>query len=254
MSIFESCARYRDDLGAFVDGELSGSSRLQVTAHLERCPACTVEAERVRNIGERLREAAGSSEPLPPTGGLAGGVVARAGAEAAQSWRALIDRGLDDWHWFIVGGGSVAATFVSMLAATAIVVFGSAPVQQDSLAGLMSSLETQPGTLLVEVGGAKGAPPMQVESGASKAIVVPAELGVSEPALVSLIMSLVLSDRGGIVALADLREADRRSVEAILQQIGDHRERSSGPGARGRLDVVRVRLLTTTEVSVPGLW
>jgi hypothetical protein len=252
--IFESCALYRGDLGSFVDGELTGAERLRIAAHLERCPACTVESERMRNIGALLREAAaGAAEAVPPTGGLAGGVVARAGAEAAQSWRALLDRGLDDWHWFIVGGGSVAATFVSMLLATAMLVFGSAPVQGNSLAGLMSSLQTQPGTLLVEVGGAKGADVMQVESGASKVMVMPAGT-IPEQQLVIEFMNLVMSKRGSIVSLAEMGEGQRRSAESLLQQIGVSREGRTGTEARGRLDVVRIRLLATTEVSVPGLW
>jgi len=254
MTIFTQCAVYRNDLAAFVDGELTGAERLRVSGHLEQCPACAVEAERVQNIGTLLRTAAREATGLPAMNGLASGVVARVRAEAAYSWRAVLGRGFDDWHWFIVGGGSVAATFVSMLLATAMLVFGSAPVQQDSLAGLMSSLETQPGTLLVEVGGANGGPVMQVDSGAtSKVIVMPTGLGLSEPELVSLFMTLIVSKAGRIVSLAEMPAVERRNAEALLQSIGDCREGRAGPNARGRLDVLRIRLLATTEVSVPGL-
>jgi len=254
MTIFSQCAVYRSDLAAFVDGELTGAERLRVSGHLEQCPACAVEAERVQNIGTLLRTAAREATGLPAMNGLASGVVARVRAEATYSWRAVLGRGFDDWHWFIVGGGSVAATFVSMLLATAMLVFGSAPIQQDSLAGLMSSLETQSGTLLVEVGGANSGPVMQVDSGASsKVIVMPTGLGLSEPELVSLFMSLIVSKAGRIVSLAEMPAGERRNAEALLQSIGDYREGRAGPNARGRLDVLRIRLLATTEVSVPGL-
>jgi len=253
MMLFSRCAAFRDDLAAFVDGELTGAERLRVSGHLEQCPACAVEAERVQNIGTLLRTAAREATALPAMNGLASGVVARIRAEAAYSWRAVIGRGFDDWHWFIVGGGTVAATFVSMLLATALLVFGSAPVQQDSLAGLMSSLETQSGTLLVEVGGANSGPVMEVDSGASKVIVRPTGLGLSEPELVSLFMNLIVSKAGRIVSLAEMPAGERRNAEALLQSIADYREGRAGPNARGRLDVLRIRLLATTEVSVPGL-
>jgi hypothetical protein len=249
MTIFDQCAEYRDDLEAFVDGELTGAERHRVAEHLERCPGCAVEAERVQNIGTLLRAAAEEKAELPSMHGLAGGVVTRVHAEAAQSWRAVIGRGLDDWHWFIVGGGSVAATFVSMLFVTALLIFGSKPVQADSLAGLMSSLETHPGTLLVEVGSKAGGV-MQVDAGSSSVLVMPMS-ELSDQELIREFMSLVVSAQGGLKSLASMHEAQRRSVESILHELGERHQRAAAPAARGRLDVVRIRLLTS--VSVPAL-
>lgn len=253
MTIFAQCATYREDLAAFVDGELTGAERLRMTEHLERCPACSVEAERVQNIGTLLRSAAEETGDVPPMAGLAGGVVTRVRAEASQSWRAVLGRGFDDWHWFIVGGGSVAATFVSMLFASALLIFGSKPVQQDSLAGLMSSLETHPGTLLVEVG-SKAGQVMQVGAGTggSTVLVMPTAFGMTEQDLVRSFMALVVSDRGDLVSLAKMRDTDRRNAEAMMEMLS--RIRVGGAGANadsGRLDVVRIRLLTS--VSVPAL-
>lgn len=253
MSLFDPCIVYRVDLGAFIDGELTGAERLRVAEHVESCPACSVESERLQNIGSLLRDAAGTAAETRMSPGLASGVVTRVGAEAAQSWRAVMNRGFDDWHWFIVGGGSVAATFVSMLFVTALLILGSAPVQQDSLAGLMSSLQTHPGTLVVEVGGAKESDVMDMEAGESSVRVVPAQ-SATEQDLVSAFMSLVMSERGGIVSLADMPIGERRSAEWLLQRIGEHREGRTAPNTRGRLDVVRIRLLATTEVSAPILW
>jgi hypothetical protein len=250
MTIFGQCAVYRDDLAAFVDGELTGAERLRMSEHLERCPACAVEAERVQNIGSLLRTAAEEVAAAPPMSGLAGGVVTRVRAETAQSWRAVLGRGLDDWHWFIVGGGSVAATFVSMLFVTALLIFGSKPVQHDSLAGLMSSLQSQSGTLLVEVGGSKAGKVMQVGAGTSSVLVMPLSL-MSEQDLVTRFMDLVVSKRGDLLSLGNMPASARRDVEELLKQLSQRREGSAGRADSGRLDVVRIRLLTS--VSVPAL-
>ncbi len=250
MTIFGQCAAYREDLAAFVDGELTGAERLLMAEHLERCPACTVEAERVRNIGSLLRDAARDVAEAPSMSGLAGGVVTRVRAESAQSWRSVIERGLDDWHWFIVGGGSVAATFVSMLFVTALIIFGSKPVQQDSLAGLMSSLQSHSGTLLVEVGGSKAGQVMQVGAGTSSVLVMPLSL-MSEQDLVTRFMDLVVSKRGDLLSLGNMPASARRDVEELMKQISLRRAGSAGRADSGRLDVVRIRLLTS--VSVPAL-
>ena len=255
MTLFDRCTSFRDDVGAFVDGELTGAERLRVTEHLEDCVVCAGEAERVRGLGALLRQAAGDGAATPAMAGLAGGVVTRVRAEAAQSWRAVVDRGFDDWHWIIVGGGSVAATFVSMLFATALVFFGPSPVRPDSLAGLMSSLETHPGTLLVEVGDTKQSQLMQVNTGAEHVRIVPAMLGTSsyERDVVSQVMSLVVSRRGRIVTLAEMPETERRNAESLLEQIGGMRDQPASFGAPGHLNVLRVRLLASVDVSVPGL-
>jgi hypothetical protein len=250
MTIFGQCAAYRDDLAAFLDGELTGAERLRMAEHLERCPACAVEAERVQNIGSLLRTAAKETAGAPPMSGLAGGVVTRVRAETAQSWRSVLRRGVDDWHWFIVGGGSVAATFVSMLFVTALLIFGSKPVQQDSLAGLMSSLQSHSGTLVVEVGGSKTGKVMQVGAGASSVLVMPMSF-VSNQDLVRQFMDLVTSKQGALLRLGNLPDKARRDVEELMNEMSLRREGQAGRTDSGRLDVVRIRLLTS--VSVPAL-
>jgi anti-sigma factor RsiW len=252
MTLFDRCTVHRDDLGAFVDGELTGAESLRVAEHLETCSGCATEAERVRQLGSLLRNAAETDSPTPEMAGLASGVVTRVNAENAQSWPAVINRGFDDWHWIIVGGGSVAATFVSMLLVTAVLLFGPSPVQQDSLAGLLSSLNTHPGTLLVEVGDTKQPQLVQVDTGAANVRVVPAMLGVDEADLVSQVMNLVVTDRGHIVA--KMPAAEWRNTESLLQQIGEMRGARAPFGAASRLNVLRVRLLVNVGVSARGLW
>jgi hypothetical protein len=75
--------------------------------------------------------------------GLAGGVVSRVGAERALSWRAMFDRAVEDWHWFLVGFGSVTAAFFSVTFVSAVLHFGPAPERQDSVAALLSSRDWQ---------------------------------------------------------------------------------------------------------------
>ena len=50
----------RDQLGAYLDGELREPARQAVQAHLETCPACRAELAELRRLSETLRQA-----PLP---------------------------------------------------------------------------------------------------------------------------------------------------------------------------------------------
>ena len=138
---FQECQA--QPLAAYVDGELSGMERLQVTRHLEACPSCFEDADEMRRVGELLRTVA-ALEPLP-TGleGLAGGVVSRTSAERAQSWRALLARGVEDWHWFLVGFGSVTAAFASIAFVSAVLQFGPRPEREDSVSRLLSNRDWQ---------------------------------------------------------------------------------------------------------------
>jgi anti-sigma factor RsiW len=251
--MFDSCATHRDALGAFVDGELSVAETQRVSGHLDGCASCAGEVDRLRGIGALLRGAARMHEAPPPMLGLAGGVVARIGAEAAQSWRAMFGRAVDDWHWVIVGGGSVAATFVSMLLVTALLFFGPAPMQQNSLAGLMSSLETHPGTLLVEVGDSRDTRLLQVATGAASVRVMPAMLGISEQDLVSAFTNAVVSKRGGLVDFASMPATERRALDLLLTRINGFRNGPAPASMTGQLNVLRIRLIATTGVSAPPL-
>src|SRR5262245_61519638 len=98
------CASVRRDLDAFVDGELGGAQRLVVADHLAGCADCAGEEHAIRSLGDRLRSALPIATGLP-LAGLASGVTSRVRAEQAQSWRAMLQRSLEDWHWVLVGAG-----------------------------------------------------------------------------------------------------------------------------------------------------
>ena len=145
-----ACKAVHSQFNEFVDGELAGAEMLRVSQHLETCVTCADAVAGLRGLGAVLREAASVEAAVPPMLGLAGGVVSRIAAEESQSWRGIFRRGVDDWHWVIVGGGSVAATFISVVFAAALLLFGPVPVREDSLSALISNLGAPAGRLLIE--------------------------------------------------------------------------------------------------------
>jgi anti-sigma factor RsiW len=133
----------RDQLEAFVDGELSGADRLEVAQHIQWCPSCATMVEDLSIIGDTLRASAEALEsPADDLGGLAAGVISRGRAEAALSWQGRIRRAGEDWHWLVVVSGAVAASLICFLALSALLAFGPEPGRRDSLA---TSLYMPPG-------------------------------------------------------------------------------------------------------------
>ena len=137
----EACRAQR--LAEYVDGELSGIERLHVSRHLEQCAECGEEAASMLQLGETLRSVAKLTVVPGHLSGLASGVVSRVGAERAQSWKALFGRAVEDWHWFMVGFGSVAASFFSVALVSAMLHFGPAPEREDSVSALLSNRDWQ---------------------------------------------------------------------------------------------------------------
>jgi hypothetical protein len=135
------CTAIQCQLGPFVDGELTGAERLQVIEHLNGCEDCARELGALHLLSDRSIASA-TGPHAPELAGLAAGVVSRSRAEADLSWRASFDRASADWHWFIVGAGSIAATFVSALLLSAILAFGPEPERLDSLAGMITKLQS----------------------------------------------------------------------------------------------------------------
>jgi hypothetical protein len=128
----------QEQLDAFVDDELTGAERLDVVQHVQICASCARAVDELTTVGELLRGSSASEVPYELSG-LAAGVISRTRAEAALSWQGRISRACEDWHWFVVGGGSVAATFVSTLLLSAILAFGPEPERHDSVAGFYVS-------------------------------------------------------------------------------------------------------------------
>ena len=201
-------------------------------------------------------------ESVPPAlDGLAGGVISRVRAESAQSWRAVFDRAFDDWHWTLVGAGSVASTFLTTTFLSMILAFGPAPRSEDSLSALISNLGSPAGMLFVYVapsGDNGDSVLLQVDTGGPRASSVATELA------------------GRRFAVAVARSgADRRVGRHDHASGPRHRPEHDAPGrpaahreshgrdqpppawsdpADGRARQVReVRLVTSTSVSAKGL-
>jgi len=253
------CDTLRPLFGAFVDDELLGPDRQKLAQHLEVCDRCGDEIAELRSIGLLLREAAAVEPPTPQMSGLAGGVVARIAAESAQSWRALFSRAVEDWHWVIVGGGAVAATFVSMVLVSALLLFGPAPRRPDSLSALVTNLKSPAGTLLIEAsqkGNDQSITLWQVENGSGtvrRVIPVSFEYDAAERALVSALADVVAAS-GRLVELSSMPEVERRYTERLLDEIS--RRRVGEPefgGKSNQLNVVRIHLVTSTGVTAKSL-
>jgi anti-sigma factor RsiW len=56
------CSRIREELVAYLDGELGGSRAADVRKHIEQCPACKLRSQQLAAVGAALDEV-GEIEP-----------------------------------------------------------------------------------------------------------------------------------------------------------------------------------------------
>jgi hypothetical protein len=250
--ITADCDSIRDDLDGYVDGELRGAELRRVADHVETCRRCAEEIESRRELGGLIRESVADAYQVPVSTGLAAGVVARVRAESYFSWRAVLSRGIEDWHWIIVGGGAVAATFVCMLFCSAILLMGTASHDANSLSAMGKNLQTSPGRLYAEVS----------RQGSDENVILVQldgmEYSESSPNLpLSLIMGrsdeerqyvealgAALLRKGAFVELAAMPEGERRYAEWLLDNIARIRRQELSVGPMGPLTVRRLHLVT----------
>jgi anti-sigma factor RsiW len=252
------CDAFGRDLGPFIDGELDGTRMLRVSRHLETCDECAAALEDLEQIGRSLRRVTPTDVPLAALDGLAADVLSRVNAESAVSWRATLRRGVDDWHWAIVGGGALVATFVSTSLLSVMLAFGPAPQREDSLSALTTDLSSPAGFLFVfasPTGDAgQDVEMLQVANGRPAAprlvsdLVVSREHGsVTEAELVERFQQVVTRN-GRVVSLESLEGERRMVAEALLDELT--RLRSRQPGSRVRsFQVHEMRLVTSTVVT-----
>jgi hypothetical protein len=252
-----ACRVIARDVGPFVDGELSLSRRAAVARHLELCEACARLARSIGEIGEALRGM--PAVDTPPFDGLAASVVTRTRAEAAQSWTSLFNRAFDDWHWMIVGSGSVAATFVAVMILSLMLSFGPAPLRGDSLSALMANLGSPAGALFVcasPTGASQDVRLFQIENGQPPVSRMTTELMSSpcdlpEADVVEALAAAVTGAGGRVVKLDAMHPARREYTEGLLTEI---RRRGTRPFEVGRtVDVHELRLITGLAVVAKAL-
>jgi anti-sigma factor RsiW len=249
------CDAFGRDLGPFMDGELDGTRMLRMSRHLEICDECTTVLADMRIVGHSLREI---ELPQVRFEALASTVVSLSRAESAASWRATLSRGLGDWHWAIVGGGSIAATFVSTSLLSVMLAFGPAPQREDSLSALATDLSSPAGYFFVYASptGDAGQDVMmlQVENGRPAAPPMVSDLVISrehpsatEAELVERFQQVVT--RGGrVLSLESLGPEQRLVAEALLDEITRLRSRWVDPATRS-FQVHEMRLVTGTTVT-----
>jgi anti-sigma factor RsiW len=85
--ISADCDSIRDELDAFVDGELRGAELRRVAQHLESCRRCAEEIETRENLGGLIRESVARAYQVA---GAGAGCQCAVGARAPSpifSWR-----------------------------------------------------------------------------------------------------------------------------------------------------------------------
>lgn len=253
------CPAHGLDLGPFVDGELDGARMLSVSRHLDECDVCAAALTEIQSLGRALRGAGAAGDPpLSVFDGLAGSVVCRSRAEQAVSWRGTFARAVDGWHWLIVGGGSVAGTFISTSLLSFILAFGPEPQRGDSLSAMATDLASPAGFFFVYAS-PTGEPGqdvqmLQVENGrpvapqlVSDLVALRSNRSATEAELVSLLQQVIT--RGGrVLSLEELGPQQRLAAEALLDEITRLRSRPGYSGSRS-FNVHEMRLVTSTGVS-----
>jgi len=263
MVMDADCRAIREELDAFVDGELTGADRLRVSQHLDRCSACAEEVQVAGDLGDLLRHGAAEGLAVRRMEGLASGIVILSRAQWAESWRGLVNRAFGDWHWAIVGVGSIAATFASTMFVSLILTFGPVPERDDSLSAVTANRNVRAGLLFVYA-----KPPVEVEDA------VPLQFNHNEPEPFARVehtlsarrpgspkttaelvgdLTAAVARRGQVVAVDQLRPRDRRLAQELLTEISrrmvpDHRP--FGAAVRVEVDPSRpLHLFTSTFVS-----
>lgn len=256
--ITADCDSIRDELDAFVDGELRGAELRHVAQHLENCRRCTEEIEVRQSLGGLIRESVAGAyhEPIPT--GLAAGVVSRVRAESYFSWRAGLGRAVDDWHWVIVGGGALSATCVSMFLCSVLLFSATGTPDADSLNALGTSLRSSPGSLYAEVsrpgGGDDDLMLVRIDTGTGGPATVPVSLRPSseERRLVDA-LGKTLQSGGPFIHWLEMTPDEREYATALLASIARARRAEPAVGSMGALTVHRLHLVTNTDVVVKGL-
>jgi hypothetical protein len=248
-----TCPEVLRALEAYADDELPGASRLVISEHLEECLGCASELSSLRGIGEALRLGSEYNRALSPAlAGLASGVTSRIHAEQAQSWRALLSRMFEDWHWVAVGLGSMAGALITFVLASTMVVSSITQLAQ---------MNARAGTLYIialpESG--RGVPIMlefeqslgSAQSDARRA--VPASIGwQAERALVSALDEALLRS-GRPASLVGLSRTDREEILALLQEIADFRDVAPARRPGGLTNVSGIHLDVRTSVTASGI-
>ena len=252
------CDAVRQQLGAYLDGELLGAERLRVSRHLGKCGTCTREVAAVGQLGVLLRDAVDTEPSVRGLDGLASGVITRVRAEAAQSWRTKVRRAVDDCRLLLASTGSIVGSMATAGFVAAVLMFGPAPEREDSLSAMLNNMSSPAGIIflvgsagnlgddfLMFLPGRSGPPPWVAAQRAVFAAPTSAELAMA--------YSDVVAPDGKFLELAAMPISDRHDAEALMHAMRQRRSWQAAPLRGGPLTISQVRLVTSTGVTVKGL-
>ncbi len=93
------CRKCQSLLNAYLDGELEGRQFAELERHVERCPDCKAELERMMRMRELLRELSEVEVPLGAREAFIGALRDRIEAEEKRAYRREIN-----WRPALIGG------------------------------------------------------------------------------------------------------------------------------------------------------
>ena len=240
-----SCAYVRRRLEAWHDRELAPAEQCAIDQHLSGCPPCAAEARVLDDIGAALRGRVADWAPTADVlAGLRAGVLGRATAEDALSWRTLAADLFEDMHFVWAGLSATAATLVCAAMLLGMAYF-TIPGRDDSLAGIMGAM--------AEPELAKVQPP--------HSDAVPASWSEREEDLVFALAAVVTQEGRGVRSHAALvRRGDREAVLRLMNAVVAARFEPARPNtSRVPVDLVwlahwtgGVRLYGVTHTTVRG--
>ncbi len=183
----------------------------------------------------------------------------------------MLARASEDWHWMMVGGGAVAATFVCAVLLSCVLAFGPRPAREDSLAALITTLTSPSGELFASVT-PKGHDQDPVflpvaDGGDGDASVVTASMtgpapmpavyggmspaNESEAALVRQ-LEVAVTRKGRVVTMDEMDPVDRHYTESLLDRISKLRLTDQAALEATPLVVHQFRLIQRTDVTAKG--
>jgi hypothetical protein len=134
------CHRVREDLEAYVDGELAIDQQVVIQSHLQLCVSCRLEASELAEIGHALRATPADAAVVPEEAGRFTSIVLeRVRLEQQQAIGVQLRNIFDDMHFVWAGLGATAAMLICIYA-SAGVLHAASRERPDSLAGLIDYL------------------------------------------------------------------------------------------------------------------
>ena len=204
MIPYIGCEHAREQLDAFLDGELAVSDQVAVESHLRWCRTCTLRVEDMRLIGASLRLgsplARSADDDAGTLAAMAAGTLMRVRAERADSFGVWVRELFVDMRLLWPALGATAAVAICVAVAGAVLQ-ASTEKHPESLADMIQTLsdrgsERNP----YRPDGGNTIPRVLGENDGELLAQIPAEDGV-------LWLDMVI-DRDGRVAMLDLVRAD----------------------------------------------